>query len=104
MIFHPEAEDEFHNIANYYEAHQPGLGLRFIDAIESGLRQIERSPNTWRRIKGEIRRFLVRTFPHGIVYAKIDIEIYILAIMHLKREPDYWLGRLQDLPSPEGEL
>ena len=99
MIFHPEALTEFNDAAAYYEEQSSGLGFRFVDAIESGFRQIERSPITWRRIRGDIRRFLVKTFPFGIVYTPIEDEILILAIMHLKREPDYWLGRLGDLPS-----
>ena len=100
MIFHPEALEEFNAAAAYYEEQSAGFGFRFVDAIESGLRQIERSPTTWRCIRNDIRRFLVKTFPFGIVYAPVEGEIFVLAIMHLKREPDYWLGRLHDLPAP----
>jgi hypothetical protein len=57
----------------------------------------------WRRIRGDVRRFLVKTFPYGIVYAPFEHEIFLLAIMHLRREPDYWLGRLNDLPSPPAQ-
>ncbi len=32
----------------------------------------------------------------------MEDEIFILAIMHLKREPDYWHGRLRDLPPRPG--
>lgn len=98
MIFHPEAQREFREAAIYYERQQSGLGERFADAIESGFREIQRSPFTWRRIRGDIRRFLVKTFPYGIVYACIEQQILVLAVMHLKREPDYWLGRLKSLP------
>lgn len=51
-------------------------------------------------MRGDIRRFLVKTFPYGIVYAPVENDIFVLAIMHFKREPDYWLGRLADLPAP----
>ena len=102
MILHPEGLDEFNEAAVYYEERSAGLGLRFVDAIESGFRQIERSPITWRCMRGDIRRLLVKTFPFGIVYAPIEGEIFVLAIMHLKREPDYWLGRLGDLPPGPG--
>jgi len=103
VIFHPEARSEFRKAALYYEDGSPGLGVRFADAIESGLRQIERSPVTWRRIRGDIRRFLVKTFPFGIVYAYRNEEVVVLAIMHVRREPDYWLGRLTSLPHPPEE-
>ena len=104
MILHPEARQELRDAAIYYEHQEPALGYRFVDAIESGFRQIERSPFTWRCLRGDIRRFLVKTFPYGIVYAPVDDQIFVLAVMHLKREPDYWLGRLEDLPSPPFEM
>lgn len=100
MILHPDARHEFNEAALYYERQAAGLGLRFVDAVESGFRQIERSPFTWRCIRGDIRRFLVKTFPFGIVYVCQDDRIFVLAIMHFKREPDYWLGRLASLPLP----
>lgn len=98
MILHPEAEAEFEDAALYYARREAGLGVRFVDAIESGFRQIERSPFTWRMIREDIRRLLVKTFPYGIVYAPVAEEIFVLAVMHLKREPDYWAGRLRYLP------
>lgn len=98
MILHPEAQRELREAAHYYEQRSAGLGGRFIGAVESGFRQIQRSPATWRRMRGDIRRFLVRTFPYGIVYVYRREQIYVLAIMHVKREPDYWLGRLGFLP------
>jgi len=103
VILHPEAQQELRNAALYYEQQELGLGGRFVDATQSGFRQIERSPFTWRCIRGDIRRFLVKTFPYGIVYAPVDDQIFILAVMHLKREPDYWFGRLEDLPSRREE-
>lgn len=103
MIFHPEARQEFREAALSYERKEPGLGGKFVDAIESGFTQIERSPFTWRGLRGDIRRFLVKTFPYGIVYAPRGEQIFVLAVMHLKREPDYWLGRLEDLPPPRNE-
>lgn len=99
MILHPEAVREFRNAAVFYDIQEPGLGVRFVDAIQSGFRQIQRGPSTWRSLRGNLRRFLVKTFPYGIVYAATDEGIFVVAIMHLKREPDYWLGRLKDLPA-----
>ena len=89
MILHPEARVEFEDAALYYEREHAGLGDRFVSAVEFGFGQIQRGPFTWRCLRGDVRRFLVKTFPFGIVYACLDGKIYILAVMHLKREPDY---------------
>jgi toxin ParE1/3/4 len=97
VILHPHATHELQEAADYYERQQVGLGDRFLDAVESGFTQIRRSPFTWRRIRGDIRRFLVRTFPFGMVYIYKADQVFVLAVMHLKREPNYWLGRLESL-------
>ena len=97
MILHPEAQRELREAAQYYQQRSAEVGENFLSAIQSGFRQIQRSPATWRRIRGDIRRFLVKTFPYGIVYVYRREEIFVLAIMHVKREPDYWLGRLGSL-------
>jgi len=66
VILHPEALEEFNEAAVYYEERSAGLGLRFVDAIESGFRQIERSPITWRRIRGDIGAFSSRRSHSGL--------------------------------------
>jgi hypothetical protein len=37
-----------------------------------------------------VRRYRLNRFPYGLVYAVLDNEIVIVAIMHLHRKPDYW--------------
>lgn len=101
MLLHPEARDELVQATLYYNNRGPRFGERFATAIESAFSQIQRSPFRSRRIRGDIRRFLVKTFPYGIVYAPLGEEWAMLTLMHLKREPDYWLGRLRHLERPE---
>jgi hypothetical protein len=36
----------------------------------------------------------------SFMHARNADDVYVIAIMHFKREPDYWLGRLRDLPPP----
>lgn len=45
-------------------------------------------------MEDDIRRFLVRRFPYGILYTIEADHILILAIMHLSREPGYWRHRV----------
>lgn len=45
-------------------------------------------------IEGDIRRSLVRRFPFGVLYAFENEDIFVLAVMHLHREPNYWKNRL----------
>jgi hypothetical protein len=51
-------------------------------------------PAAWTTLQGEIKRILVRRFPFGLLYILRDDEIYILAVMNLNRNPNYWKKRV----------
>jgi hypothetical protein len=36
----------------------------------------------------------LKRFPFGILYVATVDEIVVLAVMHLRRRPGYWQGRL----------
>ena len=50
-------------------------------------------PGAWPVLEGDVRRSLVNRFPYGVLYSIEEERIYILAIMHLHRYPDYWKNR-----------
>ncbi len=33
-------------------------------------------------------------FPYGVVYTVRGADLVIIAVMHLRRKPGYWQGRL----------
>jgi hypothetical protein len=41
----------------------------------------------------EVRHCLVHRFPYGVLYSVESEGIFILAVMHLRRDPDYWRFR-----------
>ena len=64
-----------------------------MDAVESASAEIVKHPLMWRKVKGWFRWYLVHRFPYGLIHAIEGKVIYVAAIMHLKRKPDYWYGR-----------
>ncbi|MCK5228799.1 MAG: type II toxin-antitoxin system RelE/ParE family toxin [Desulfobulbaceae bacterium] len=94
-IFHPEAEAEFLNAVDYYEACEIDLGYDFSIEVYSTIENILSFPKAWPILEDDIRRCQTRRFPYGIVYAQEGDEIVILAVMHLRRDPGYWKGRLK---------
>lgn len=92
--FHPEAETEFVAAIDWYEARSVGLGADFAAEIHAAIRRAVSMPLAWPRVDGEIRRVLAHRFPYGVLYVSRDGWIDILAVMHLRREPDYWRKRL----------
>jgi toxin ParE1/3/4 len=92
--FHPEALDEYDAGAAYYGEHDADLQLRFVEAIEDAIARILESPNRWRVIDEDVRRYVTHVFPYGILYTIEPGFVLIVAIMHFSREPGYWRDRI----------
>jgi hypothetical protein len=94
FIFHPEAETEFLETIEYYELCRNGLGYEFSIEIYSAIQKVIDYADAWPVLEGDIRRCLANRFPYGIIYSIENKDIYILAVMNLHRDPDYWMHRL----------
>jgi plasmid stabilization system protein ParE len=77
----------------YYAGIRPRLAESFIHAVETGIERILASPDTWKIIEEDVHRYLIHRFPFGIYYGIEHDRIFIYAVMHLSRHPDYWKGR-----------
>ena len=93
VVIHPEAKREMIASALFYDERSPGLGGLFLDEVESGFPRIVERPEAWTVLSSPNRRLLLPEFPFGIIYRNESDRIYVLAIMHLRREPGYWKGR-----------
>ena len=94
LSYHPDAEAELAEAARFYERKVPGLGARFRSEFESAVARILETPDRWRILEKDIRRFLMRRFPYSILYRIEGEEVRILVVKHHSRHPDYWKGRL----------
>lgn len=90
FVLHPEAETEFNQAIEYYEELETGLGYDLAIEIYSTIQRIVAFPKAWPIIDSDIRRSLVNRFPYGILYSVENEVIYIIAIMNLHRNPEYW--------------
>lgn len=93
-IFHPEARAEYREAALHYATIVPELGGRFYDVIDRLIAEACQAPGTFRYIRKPARRHFTRDFPYGIIYVERPDDIWILAVMPLRREPNYWKQRL----------
>ena len=99
--FHVAAFDEMTAAAQWYEQREPGLGDDFLARIDAALTELEAMPSIATALRGVpehegVRRWVVARFPYQIIWAELADEYRILAIAHLRREPGYWLGRLDE--------
>lgn len=92
--FHPEADEEFLEAVAYYEDCDSGLGADFAREIHAAIRNVVDYPTMWPVIDDDVRRCMVHRYPYGVLYSIETSGVFILAVMHLHRDPDYWKQRL----------
>lgn len=94
--FHPEAERELNEAALRYESDVPGLGRHFGDEVERVVNLVLEYPEMGAWVDESLRHFVLRRFPFSVVYAITGVVVYIVAVAHGSREPEYWRPRVQD--------
>jgi hypothetical protein len=72
----------------YYESIRPGLGLRFLSAIEVCLDEINRHPLIYQIKYSQYRYAKVKKFPYVLFFEVVDKEIIVYQLFHCKRNPD----------------
>ena len=93
IVFHRAAEIEFNEAIDYYETCEPGLGEDFSLSIYTAVNNILAFPQVWPVLHASVRRCIVHRFPFCILYSVEPDRLYVLAVMHLHRHPDYWKQR-----------
>ena len=96
--FLPEAETELDEAVAYYDVQRAGLGREFALAVRAGVDRVAERPRAWQILSERTRRYRLPRFPYGLVYAPLQTEIVVVAVMHLHREPGYWQRRLMNVP------
>lgn len=92
--FHPEADEEYAAAASHYAEISPELGGRFYDEIEHLVAEVCSAPHRFCRIDADVRRHLAGDFPYALLYLDEPEQVWIIAVMPLRRDPDYWKHRL----------
>ncbi len=94
LIIHSEAITELDSAIAYYEKRKVGLGLDFLSEVEQYLGKIQQNPNLGALYKASgLRRYVMQRFPFLIFYTEFEEFIWVVAIAHGKRRPDYWRRR-----------
>ncbi len=93
----PEARLELRDAADYYEQQQAGLGHRLWQETDEHVMWIAQHPEVPRLRPGGYRRVNLRVFPYYIAYSIRRDVLWILAIAHSHRRPNYWIERVQKL-------
>jgi plasmid stabilization system protein ParE len=88
--FFPAAEVELRDAVAYYNEQCAGLGYEFAAEIRKTIDRINHFPTAWTKLSSRTRRCLANRFPYAVIFQHNDTDIFIVAVMHLKREPGSW--------------
>jgi len=93
--FHPKASEELHAVASYYEGKRSGLGVLFIAEAKRSRDRIVELSAAAREVRKSILRRSIRRIPYFLFYSVEEKEIFIVAVAHRRRRPEYWEKRMK---------
>jgi plasmid stabilization system protein ParE len=88
-----EAEDELNEAIAYYEEKEPGLGRRLKEEARDAINWIGKNFSAPSLRPAGYRRVNLRVFSYYIAYFVWADTIWIAALAHSHRRPEYWIGR-----------
>jgi toxin ParE1/3/4 len=91
--FVDQARAEFLDGISYYEQQEPKLGHRFKVEVEQTILWLAEHSEACRLRRAGYRRLNLRIFPYYIPYIVRGSTLWILAIAHGHRKPEYWIQR-----------
>ena len=89
--FADAAKIELDEAIKWFERQQAGLGKRFRAVIREATLRISHAPLLYPIELGEVRRIVVSEFPYILRYVVRGNVLWIVAVSHQHRKPDYWV-------------
>jgi plasmid stabilization system protein ParE len=94
LVFRRTAQKELDESVAWYENKRVGLGGEFRTEIEKYLERISNQPQLFSRIRGQVRRVVLRRFPYSIYDLPESDRIVVMAVCHARRAPENLERRL----------
>jgi len=95
--FTEPATIELDDAIEYYELQLSGLGKKFFTEVIETLEIISKFPQSFTQNSEHTRKAVLRKFPYNLIYSFLDNKIYIIAVAHQNRVPEYWINRASSL-------
>ena len=84
ILFHPAVAVEIKASYEWYQNQSE---------LESAYQTITELPDTWPKFNTDYRKFLLGKFPFSVIYRENKGYIFVVAVMHNSRKPNYWKNR-----------
>jgi plasmid stabilization system protein ParE len=87
------AQSELDDVFEAYEYQKENLGYHFIEEVKHTLELIKSYPDIGSKSSTHTQRCLIKGFPYGIVYHKVDATIFVVALVNLRKKPIHWVSK-----------
>jgi plasmid stabilization system protein ParE len=94
--FAEAANDELKEACDWFERQQSGLGARFKREVREAALLIAKAPLLFPIELEDVRRYVMNRFSYTLRYVLRGDEVWIMAVSHQHRRPDYWVDRVQN--------
>ncbi|PTX98086.1 hypothetical protein DB345_04410 [Spartobacteria bacterium LR76] len=84
-----DAVDDIWEASRFYDHLSPGLGKYFKKRIAEDIESLSRNGPINPVIHGDVHRLLSKVFPFGIFYRAQLSWVEVIAILDLRRNPDW---------------
>lgn len=99
LVIDPVALNEIGDAVKWYSDKSPTAVENFQNEISQAFIYLQSTIAEHRKVFADIRVFFLKIFPYNIYYVKKEAEdkIFILAIMHNKRDSKFIKSRLKNI-------
>jgi toxin ParE1/3/4 len=95
IVHDPEVPCDIFGAVRFYEDRVPGLGARFLRALDDTTVRIAGDPQRFGFYVKPIRSVRVPGFPYRVLFTDEAEFVLILAVAHLSRQPGWWRYRTE---------
>jgi len=93
--FHSDASTDISSSIDYYNAAAEGLGADFLNSVLACIDRVREFPESGAVYLRNYRRVFLKRFKHVVIYKVVSNELHIMAVTHVKRNPDVIRERLE---------
>ncbi|MFI5164730.1 MAG: type II toxin-antitoxin system RelE/ParE family toxin [Bacteroidia bacterium] len=93
IIVKPLAELDLQEAVNWYFLENEELAETFLFEFRDAVRAVSRSPLGFQKRFKSVRAFAMKRFPYHVYYLLDKDTLYIIAVIHQKRNPKLWKRR-----------
>jgi len=94
IIVKPPAELDVEEITEWYELHEERLGEQFVSEFKNTSILVSEIPLAFSKRYKSVRSFSLKKFPYNIFYIIQNQTMFIIAVLHQKRNPKIWKTRM----------